>query len=146
MANFWYTNAKRAFAAGEISPTTDTFKAMLVVPATSTADTEKAVTTLSGFTTLGEYTGAHYARKTLTSITVTQDDVNLTGKIDAADITWTALGADANAAILVYKHVTNDTDSIPLFYIDTGTNLPFNGNGGDVTVAWNANGIATIGD
>lgn len=67
------------------------------------------------------------------------------GVADAADITFTALTATGAAAcsLLVYQSsaVTGGADVAAtaqriIGWIDTGTNIPFTPNGGDVTVAW----------
>ncbi len=141
--SFVYTEMKRGLLAGEIDLATsgDDIRVMLVMSNT-TADTEEDVTTISGFTTLDEYDGASYARQTLTGEAVAADNTNDRGEFDATDATFSSIGAGTRQAVaaVVYKHVTNDTDSVPLAYIDTG-GFPFDGNGGDVTIAWNAEGI-----
>ena len=146
MANFGFTEALEECAKGTVDHVANTIKAILVMTNT-TAAVEGAggvdATTLSAFTTFDEYSGANYARKTLASKTVTKDSTNNKGVFDADDVTWTALGVgtrDAQAGIL-YKHVTNDADSPPLYYQDTG-GFPFAGNGSDVTIQYAAAGIA----
>jgi hypothetical protein len=68
-----------------------------------------------------------------------------TGIADAADITFTALTATAAAPcyLLIYQAsaVTGGADLANIAqrviaWIDTGTNIPFTPNGGDVSVAW----------
>lgn len=141
MSSFVYTPAKAALLRGEIDLVGDDIRVALVMTNT-TADTEQDVGLMNGFSVLDEYDGSAYARKALATQAVNEDDPNNRGEFDADDITWTALGAGTrNAqAMLVYKHVTNDTDSIPLAFIDTG-GFPFAGNLGDVSVTWNAQGI-----
>ena len=143
MASFVYTNAKRALLAGEIDLDTsgDDIRVLLVMTNT-TADTEEDVAVIDDFTTLDEYDGANYVRKALAGEAVAADNANDRGEFDANDITWTALGVGTRQAqaMIVYKHITDDTDSIPLAFIDTG-GFPFDGNGGDVAVTWNAEGI-----
>jgi len=146
MANFVYTVAKAELLKGTLDFDAPNDFRVLLVMTNTTADTEADVATVSAFTTLDEYDGANYARKELASDTVTKDDANDRGEYDAADITWTALGAgtrNAQAAVLI-KHVTDDTDSIPIAYIDTG-GFPFAGNGGNVTIQWPAEGILQAG-
>lgn len=91
---------------------------------------------------VSDVTGAggvlHGTAQTLASKTATG------GVADAADITFTALAANANNhSLLIYQAsaVTGGADVAAtaqrvIAYIDTGTNLPFTPNGGDVTVAW----------
>ncbi len=90
----------------------------------------------------------HGTAATLGSKTVTN------GTADAADVTFTALAANAtNHYLLVYQAsaVTGGADVAAsaqrvICYIDTGTNIPFVPNGGDVVVAWDngANKIFTL--
>lgn len=117
-----------------------------MVMTNTTADTEYEKNTISGFTTLDEMDGTNNARKTITTPALTE----VTGaagyvKLTGDNQTWTALGAGTRQvqAVLIYKHVTNDTDSVPIAYIDTG-GFPFTANGGDVTITWHANGILQV--
>ena len=122
---------------------------VLLVMASTTADTESDMCFISDITTLDEFDGANYVRKTLASKTVTSDTgvASDLGRFDAADVVWTALGAgtrDLTGAI-VYKHVAGaDSDATsPLitYYDDT---LPVTAGGGDVTIEWNASGLLLI--
>jgi hypothetical protein len=97
--------------------------------------------TISGITIDEITTATNYVRKALASEAVTTDDTNNRGAFDAADVTWTALGGAANDTIeaaLIYKHVTNDTDSIPLIHLDLASTPT---NGGDITLAFASAGI-----
>ncbi len=154
MANFVYTRAKTLLAQGslDLDGVGSDIRAMLVMENT-TADTEEDKTTLtgpSGFTTLGELDGGGgYARITLTSKVVNEDTANNRAEFVATDITFSACNVGTNkvAAILLFLHVNNDADSVPVAYIDTvssGPTFPFWTNGGDVTVQWNAEGILQI--
>ena len=53
-----------------------------------------------------------------------------------------ALGAGTRQALgmVLFRFVTNDADSPVIAYIDSG-GFPFSGNGGNVDVAWNLEGI-----
>ena len=141
--SFTYTNAKAEILKGNIDLVNDDIRVMLVMEAT-TADTEEDVATIGAFGTLDEYDGTNNARKALASEAVVADNTNNRGEFDADDVTWTALGAGATPVegALVYKHVTNDADSIPLFFITTGGIDGFQGNGSDFTIQWNTAGIA----
>ena len=141
MASFWYDHAAYLITNGGLDWDTHDIRVALCMTNT-TADTEKDKALMNAFTTLDEYDGANYARKALTESTA-EDNTNHRGTMDATDITWTALGAGTRNAqgMLVYRHVTNDTDSIPIMWIDSG-GFPLTGNGGDVTVTWNAAGVS----
>lgn len=142
MANFVYNEAKRAILAGELDLDAPNDIRAILVMTNTTADTEDDVNTISGFTTLDEADGANYGRIALTSEAVNEDAANNRAEFDAADITWTALGAGTRpyAGIIIYKHVGADSSNLPICWIDSG-GFPFSGNGSNVTVQWNAEGI-----
>lgn len=141
MANFAFTEAKRALLAGELNLATNDIR-VLIVMTNTTADTEEDVATLAGFTTLDEADGSGYAREQLGSgAQVTADNANNRGEFDASDITFPSLvqGTRQFQALIVYQHNNGDTDHMPIAYIDDG--FPLWGNGADLTVQWNAQGI-----
>ena len=148
MSNFVYTNAKRAILAGEIDFDTDDLR-VLAVMSNTTADTEKDKTTLSGFTTLDEMDGSGYARQALTGGAVAADDANDRGEFTADDVVFANVSAGTRlvAGFVFYKHVSNDTDSIPVFWVDTivGLTLPLTPNGGNIRLAANAEGLLQAG-
>lgn len=141
MASFLYNNAKRGMLAGEIDMNADDIRAALC-DSTTTADTEKDKLLMNAFSTLGELSGTGYGRIALTTEAVNQDDGNNRAEFDADDVAFGTMDGDnADAVgILLYKHVTNDTDSIPIAWIDTG-GFPVTFNGGTFTVTWNVEGI-----
>lgn len=108
----------------------------------TTADTEEDKAFIADFTTLDEMDGANYVRKALTSEAAASDLVNNRGEFTVDPVTWTALGAGTRnvAGMLLFKFVTNDADSIPIAYIDSG-GFPFTGTGVDVTMTPNAEGL-----
>ena len=118
---------------------------VILVMSNTTADTERDVATISAFATLDEYDGANYVRKALALQTFDEDQPNDRSEFDASDIQWAALGVGTRQAVgmIVFRFVTNDTDSVPICYIDTG-GFPFDGNGGNIDVAWNAQGILQV--
>lgn len=142
MANFWYTRAARDILKGDLDwdEVGHDIRVILVMTNT-TADTEQDAATISAFTTLDEHDGTNYVRKALANQIVNEDTANNRGEGDADNVTWTALGAGtrAIAGAVVYRHVTNDTDSVPVAWIDTPA--PPNSNGGDWTANWNVEGI-----
>lgn len=143
MANFTYTHAKHLLLTGALNLATADMRVCLVMTNT-TADTEKDVSTFAGFTTLDEYDGANYTTPgaALTGEAVTQDDANDRSEFDANDATFTALGVGTRQCqgAIVYAFVSNLNASIPIAWIDTG-GFPFTGNGSNVTIQWNAEGI-----
>jgi hypothetical protein len=95
-----------------------------------------------------EITNAGYARRTVSTKTVTEDDTNDRAKVDAADITtFTALGAgDLPKYVILYVQ-TGGSDATPsddelLCWLDLGSAPP--PNGGDYTVQFHADGIGYV--
>lgn len=116
---------------------------VMLVMTNTTADTDQDAEFVSGIGTLDEYDGAAYVRKALAGEVVNQDDPNNRAEFDANDVTWTALGAGTrNAAGLVLYDEGGGTEATRelIAYIDSG-GFPLAGNGGDLTVAWNVEGI-----
>lgn len=108
----------------------------------TTADSENDdIKFVDDITTLDESDGANYARKALANEIVNEDDTGDEAEFDADDVTWTALGAGTReiAGILVYKHVTDDTDSEVIAWLEYAT--PKHPDGSDFTVQWNAEGL-----
>ena len=143
MASVVFNKCLSELFNGNLDLAADDIRVALLMTNT-TADTNEDAATLSALT-LDEQDGTNYVRKALTTETVTQDDTNDLAKFDADDVTWTALGAGTRntQGALVYKHVTNDSDSIPLFFVDFGNQVVHTG--ADYTLVWNSsNGIATI--
>jgi len=149
MANFQYTYAKAKMQSADIDLNADDIR-LLMVMSNSTADTEKDTQHIDDFTTLDECDGVGYARVALTGEAVAADEANDRGEFTADNLApaWAALavGTRQNIGIVIYKKVTDDTDSIPIYWIDTctGVGFPFDGNGGVVNITWNAEGIGQI--
>lgn len=144
MAAFVYTRAKTLLPKGllNLHAGGDDIRVALVGTAT-TADTEQDAATMSGFTTLDEFTDASYSRKALTNEVVNEDAANDRSEFDADDATWTGLTGDTAQGYVVYKHVTNDADSIPIAYRDFAA--PITPGGSDLTIQWNVEGIVQLG-
>lgn len=144
MSSFIYNEAKRAFSSGEINLTSDDIRVILVMTNT-TADTDDDVDTIDAIGTLDEMDGANYSRQTLDSETVNEDAANDRAEFDDDNVTWSSLGngtRDVKGAI-VYKHVTNDTDSVPIAFIDFSPNQ--SPGGSDFTINWDSEGIFYLG-
>ena len=141
MADMVYNYAKAKLLSGDIDLDADDIRVLLVMT-NSTCDTEDDCDFIDQFTTLDEMDGANYVRKALAGEAVAVDLPNNRGEFDAENVTWTALGVGTRQVLgaVLYKFVTNDADSIPIAYIDSG-GFPFDANGGDVTITWNAEGI-----
>ena len=108
----------------------------------TTADTEADVDLMNAFSILDECDATGYARQALSSEAVNIDDTNDRAEFDATDVTFSGLSGNATRAIqgaLIYKHVTNDTDSVPVAFIDFASDIPSTAT--SVTIPWNAEGI-----
>lgn len=119
----------------------DTIKARLVSDDDYTFDESHA--NMSSVTKYGSTTDQTLASKTM--------GVVGDGIFDAGDATWSTVAIDGSKkvhGVVVYKFVTDDAGSTPLFYIDfgagdTGAVTP---NGTDILVAWNAGGVIAIAE
>ena len=151
MASFVYNVAKAGLLKGDFDfdEAGNDIRVTLLMTNT-TADTEKDKANIAAFTTLDEYDGSGFTwgpggtgRKAMAQ-SVVQDDGNLRGEFQVTTTLWASLGAGTRQAqgMLLYKHVSGADDSlnIPIAWIDTG-GFPFTGNGGDVTITWNAEGV-----
>lgn len=130
-----YNSAKVALALGQIDWENDDIRVLLVTSSyTPDIDSHAFVDDITN-----ELSGGEYVRKALTGLDVAQNDTDDRAELDADNVTWTALEADAGtpARVVVYKHVTNDADSPLIGYVNlTAPPAP---NGGDYTIRWNNN-------
>lgn len=151
MASLVYNRAKKEILDGTIDLLTDTLKIMLVT-SSYVADpdndfVEEGVDDaneheLSGTGYVAGFAGS--GRKTLSGKAVTEDDANDRAEFDdSGDITWSGINAGTAAAAILYKHLTADTASVLIAYIDSG-GFPIVTNGGDLTIQWNAEGILQL--
>lgn len=138
MANGFYEFGMRAFARGEVvwkASGGSNIRTALVDTADYTVD-------LVNHDLLNDVAAGSREE---TSANMTLIDAAADGVVDANDVTFTSTAGDQCEGIIVYKFVTTDADSVPLFWWDTASGLPVT-LGGDVTVAWDSgsNKIARI--
>jgi hypothetical protein len=132
MANAIFPKGREGFANGDIDWSTAVIKVSLIRGYTYDSTDEFMSDVLS--------TGTLASTQTLASKTATN------GTCDAADVTFTAVTANAsNHNLIVYQAsaVTGGADVATsaqrvIAHYDTGTNLPVVPNGGDVTVTWSS--------
>jgi hypothetical protein len=87
-----------------------------------------------------------------TAARLTTAGVQLTGEtlgsllLDATDVVLPSVPSGTLDALIVFLYVTSDTsaDSIPLWYVDTGTGFPLTTTGNNVDVTFNVAGVLTI--
>lgn len=140
MADVWYNRGMfqilRGASDGGTELLANTIDVALMQDTYTFAATHNTVSDLTN-----ECTGGSYARQTLGTKAVTEDDTGGRAYFDAADTTFTAVPAqssDINAVVIFDNTETSDP---LLFYLDF---TAFTGNGSDVTVQWHADGIAEI--
>jgi hypothetical protein len=144
--SFVYTPAKAKLLAGDLdfSGTGLQDIRLLAVMTNTTADTDQDVATISAIGTLDEFDGSGYARQALAGETVNQDDPNNRGEFDANDVAFGALGNGTRQiqGFVLYRHITNDADAVPIAFIDNaGSSFALNPGGASVTIQWNVEGI-----
>ena len=102
--------------------------------------TQRAALTVAGIS-LDEMDGANYVRIALASQSLTLNNAQNRTEFRATNLNWSNLGPGTRqmAGLLLYIHVTDDTDSIPYQWIDDG--FPFTANGQDFPITWAADGI-----
>lgn len=133
MANTYYTKAKDALWKAQIAYDTDNIKAVLV----DTADYTLNVAT-------------HEFLSDIPAIARVATSANLTGKtisggvIDAADVVLSTVAGDEAEAVVVYQDTGVESTSRLIAYVDTATGLPVTPNITDITIRWNASGIASL--
>lgn len=143
MANGFYQHGMKHFARGNIawiadaSPTSaenDAIRTALV----DTADYTVNLATHEFRDATGLSTGIEE-----TSGLMVLTDAAVDGVVDASDVTFTGTTGDNCEGILVYQDEGAAASDRLLFWWDSASGLPVT-LGGDVTVQWNASGIATI--
>jgi len=149
--SFVYTKAKVALATGALDLSSAIIWAMLVMTNT-TADTEEDLEFVGDLTTLDECDGALYARQPVTpGQAVNEDTVNNRAEFDADNIEFedVGVGTRQNQALVLYIDADFDGDPADdatnalIAYIDSG-GFPFDGNGSDIILNWNAEGILQV--
>lgn len=140
MALTCYNKAAYNFASVGVNWASDTIKMLLVGTGYSFSPDHNFVSDVSA----NEISGGGYVRKTLANKTVTEDDTNDRAKLDADDVTWTALGSAAGtvSGAIVFKDAGGADSANPLICFLDFTNTP--ANGGDFTVQFSADGVLYI--
>ena len=139
MASVFYNSFKVDIQSGNIDIDTDTIKCALVTSTyTPNIDTD---TKWSNVTNEVSGTGYTAGGQTLASVTVTQDNTNNRGVVDATDVTWSTATITARAAVL-YKSTGTASTSPLICYIDFGSDQT--SSGGNFVIQWNASGIFAL--
>lgn len=142
MANAVPNSYKLAAISGTIAPATDTLKiALLNSSFVPNIDTQQ----FFGDVNANEVSGAGYTAggNTLASKTLTQDNTNDRGVLDAADSTWSTLTAANIAYAVIYKSTGNNATSPILCILDLGGSQ--SQTGANFTVQFDAAGVLYLG-
>lgn len=141
MASKWYDEGLKLVMNDNLDFTGSTFEVMLLQSGATFDKTDAFVDDV--LTGNSEISVASYSRGTLGSKTENYDTANQEIEYDAADEDFGSLesGETVECAV-IYKLVTDDSDSIPVWYCDDADDLTLNG--GNVTVEWPSDGIAKI--
>lgn len=141
MPGTWFNAGKTQVANHGIDLIADTLKVMLVTSAYTFSAAHAFISDLGAVEIAGTgYTGgfAGAGRKTLTTKTITTDNVNNRSVFDADDVSWTALLAGTIGGIVVAKEITDDAHSKLLAYFAV---TPYLTVGVNVNLTWDAGGI-----
>jgi len=145
-------HAKQQYLTGSIDWGNDTIRVALVADSIAFSldiDADEFVSDVLNGTDAEEFDtagGTGYSRVTVANATTSQDNTDDEGVADGDDVTFSSLDGATIQGVLVYKEVTDDTDSPILYYLDDSdvSDLPKNTNGGDITVQWAAEGIVNL--
>lgn len=140
MANAWYPEYKEFLlsASANVSLTVD-----------DTTDGPFCALVDTGTYT---YNTAHDFYNDLSGIVGTDQRITAptvaNGTFDGGDLTFSSVSGNSVEALVIYRHNSGANTTWKLvLYLDTSvTGLPVTPNGGNITVTWNASGIATISD
>jgi hypothetical protein len=131
MAETVYNVYKKLLADGDEDwPNADYRAALLTGSVTIDPDHATVAAVIAANT---EASDGSYARQALGTQTNTQDDANDRANLDAATIDFGALDATTPTAMLIFRQVTTDSDSIPVAIYDTNFGAAANGAGYTVT-------------
>lgn len=148
MANFVYNIAKKQLLDGDLDfNLPQDIRVLLLESATDENPDDTTVQAVLARAGTTELTSTGYARGALSGEGTTQDDANDRAEFDATDLTFSSVSqatSETVVAYVIYKHVTNDTDSIPIAFVDTASGLPLTPNGSDITITWDAEGILQL--
>lgn len=127
MAETVYNKYKFGLAAGTEPWVSGDYRTLLLTGAVTINPDHAFVSTVVAANT--EASDGSYARVALSSKTNTQNDTDNRADLDAATIDYGALDNETPTAMLVFRQVTNDADSIPVSIHDTGFGATSNGAG-----------------
>jgi hypothetical protein len=131
MASAIYPAFKQALLNGSVDLTTAVVRAVLIDTGTYTYSASHDF-----YNDLSGVVGTESAA--LSSKTITN------GVFDAADVTFSAVTGNTVEAVVLFVDTGNVATDRLICYLDAGTGLPVQPNGGDVNLVWNASGIFSL--
>lgn len=137
-----YNRAKALLMNGGLDLDNDDIRVLLVDNTYSFDPDHNVVADVAASEVTDVGGGTPYARKALTTETVTEDDANDRANFDADDPVWSGADFGTPDAIIVFKFVTNDADSPVIACLDITPKIATNT--GSYTVAFNAGGIMRL--
>lgn len=148
-------NTKLALFNGTINLGSDTIRVALYnnnIAFTPDPDTHQYVADVLDGVTAEEFSDTNYTRQTIDTPLTRRDDAVDQAQYDGGDVTWTSLGGTQTIqGAVIYRQVGADDstpadDEIIRIIDDTDDpELPKPTNGSDITLAWDASGILTMG-
>lgn len=146
MADQWYLPAAEKLVKGDLDFDTVDLRVRLCMSNT-TADTERNVSTMAGFTTIDPYDGSGYTDIDLAGVAIAIDAANSRVEIDYTDDSFgAAVGAGTRQWVGMIYYVRVDGTNANDWPVAWKDLTPANGNGGAVNLTVNAEGLlqATI--
>jgi hypothetical protein len=131
MAETVYNVYKKGLADGDEDWPNADYRALLLTGSVTIDPDHATVAAVVAANT--EASDGSYARQALGTQTNTQDDANDRANLDAATIDFGALTNETPTAMLIFRQVTTDSDSIPVAIFDTNFGVTANGAGYTVT-------------
>lgn len=119
-----YNRGKLIIADGSLDWVSDTIRALLVDSSYTYDADHNFVSDITG-----ELTDGSYARQTLGSKAVSEDDTADEAKLEAAPVDFGALTNETPEGIVLFKLVTVDADSPLISFSDAGFGAAANGAG-----------------
>jgi len=142
---------KRDVMRGQHDHPSDTLRLMLLDDSSSYSFDQDSHEQVSDITSAGnEMSGTGYSRQTLSNVSVTVDDTDDEGVMDANDVTFSGLDAGTIQTLVVYQQTggddTSPADDNVIVVLDDAnvSDLPLTTNGSDVTIQWDSEGIVNI--
>ena len=132
MAEATYNVYKAGLANGDEDWEGGDYRALLLTGSLTFDASHSTVSAVLGANT--EASDGSYGRVAFTGKSVTQNDSDDRADLDGDTLDFDTLDNETPTALVVFRHVTDDTDSVPASFHDTNFGVAANGAG--YTVEW----------